>query len=278
MTKPVLTSLDARGVATVTLNRPEVGNAYNGDHDPGPAARHGRPGRQRRARALSCSKATASISRPAPTSSGSDAVRAASPEENERVSRATAQAVDRLNRLPVPTVALVQGGCFGGGTGIIAACDVVIAADNAIFSITEVRWGLTAAIIIPQLSDAISARQVRRYALTGERFGAERGPPHRARPRGRAARRASRQRARHMVDQLLENGPIAIAETKAIILESAWGGFDARHLRGARRQSCRQAPLGRGGGRPRLVRREARAKWKAAGWIADVVQDPASRS
>ena len=100
------------------------------------------------------------------------AVRDASAEENERVSRATAEAVDRLNRLPVPTVALVQGGCFGGGTGMIAACDVVIAADNAIFSIAEVRWGLTAAIIIPQLSDAISARQLRRYALTGERFDA----------------------------------------------------------------------------------------------------------
>jgi len=50
---------------------------------------------------------------------------------------------------------------------------VVIAADNAVFSITEVRWGLTAAIIIPQLCDAIGVRQVRRYALTGERFGAQ---------------------------------------------------------------------------------------------------------
>jgi len=68
------------------------------------------------------------------------------------------EAVDRLNRLPVPTVALVQGGCFGG-TGIVGrACDVVIAADKAQFSITEVRWGLTAAIIIPQLADAISVR------------------------------------------------------------------------------------------------------------------------
>ena len=67
----------------------------------------------------------------------------------------------------------MQGGCFGGGTGVISACDVVIAADNALFSITEVRWGLTAAIIIPQLCDAIGVRQVRRYALTGERFGAE---------------------------------------------------------------------------------------------------------
>ena len=61
------------------------------------------------------------------------AVRGASREENLRVSRATAEAVRRLNVLPAPTVALVQGACFGGGTGIISACDVVVAAENALF-------------------------------------------------------------------------------------------------------------------------------------------------
>ena len=100
-----------------------------------------------------------------------NAVRRSSADENLRVSRATAEAVQRLNVAPVPTVALVHGGCFGGGTGMIAACDIVLAADNAQFSIAEVRWGLHASIIIPQLADAIGARQLRRYALTGERFG-----------------------------------------------------------------------------------------------------------
>src|SRR2546421_9327716 len=116
-----------------------------------------------------------------------NAVRPQSSAENQAVSQATFEAVQRLNTLPIPTVALVQGGCFGGGTGVISACDVVIAADNALFSITEVRWGLTAAIIIPQLCDAIGVRQVPRYALTGERFGAEDarrlGPAHAGRPR-----------------------------------------------------------------------------------------------
>jgi enoyl-CoA hydratase/carnithine racemase len=59
----------------------------------------------------------------------------------------------------------VQGGCFGGGTGIVAACDVVIAADNAMFSIAETRWGLTAAIILPQ-PPGQGPVPVRRYALT----------------------------------------------------------------------------------------------------------------
>ena len=125
----------------------------------------------------------------------------------------------------MPTVALVQGGCFGGGTGIVPACDVVIAADNALFSISEVRWGLTAAIIIPQLSDAISVRQVRRYALTGERFGAAEaqriGLVHLVVPAERLAAAGE-----EMVGRLLENGPTAMAETKATTLQSAWGGID----------------------------------------------------
>ncbi|MGY4329039.1 enoyl-CoA hydratase/carnithine racemase [Bradyrhizobium sp. LB7.2] len=140
-------------------------------------------------------------------------VRPQSTEANEAASRATFEAVQRLNTLPIPTVALVQGGCFGGGTGVIAACDVVIAADNALFSNTEVRWGLTAAIIIPQLCDAIGVRQVRRYALTGERFGAEDarriGLVHEVVPLADLDAAGAK-----VVEQLLANGPEAMAETK----------------------------------------------------------------
>ena len=180
----------------------------------------------------------------------------ASTEENVRVSRATAEAVDRLNRLPVPTVALVQGGCFGGGTGIVAACDVVIAADNAIFSIAEVRWGLTAAIIIPQLSDAISVRQLRRYALTGERFGAAEaqriGLVHQVVPLDRLAAageemvarcwRTARRDGRDQGDRAAER----------------LGRLRPRDLRRAGREPRRQAPTAGSRRRPRLVRREAR--------------------
>ncbi len=153
-----------------------------------------------------------------------NAVRPQSPDENEAVSKATFEAVQRLNRLPVPTVALVQGGCFGGGTGVISACDVVIAADNAVFSITEVRWGLTAAIIIPQLCDAIGVRQVRRYALTGERFGAQDalriGLVHEVVPLADLENAGAK-----VVEQLLGNAPDALAETKRLAMESSFGGM-----------------------------------------------------
>src|SRR5205814_7428871 len=126
---------------------------------------------------------------------------------------------------PVPTIALVHGGCFGGGTGIVAACDIAIAADDAVFSIAEVRWGLTAVIILPQLADAIGVRQLRRYALSGERFGAAEarriGLAHEVVPLAGLAAAGER-----VIEQLLQNAPQASAQTKAVALEFAWGSID----------------------------------------------------
>ena len=167
----VLWELDSRGVATVTLNRPQVNNAYNGDLIDGVHAAMDALGAEQELRAVVL-RGNGKHFQAGADLAWIGSVGQLSAEENERVSRATGEVVRRLDTLPVPTVALVQGGCFGGGTGIIAACDIVIAADNAIFAITETRWGLMAGIILPQLRQAIGLRAMRRYALTGERFGA----------------------------------------------------------------------------------------------------------
>jgi methylglutaconyl-CoA hydratase len=221
---PVLWSVDARHVATVVLNRPEVNNAYD------EALIQGLLDALDVLGGLEGLRAVVIKGNGRHFQAGADlkwinAVRQSSPQENLRASRMTADAVRRLNAAPLPTVALVQGGCFGGGTGLIAACDVVIAADNAMFSIAEVRWGLTGSIIIPQLNDAIGARQVRRYALTGERFGAEEarriGLVHEVVPLAELEAAGER-----MVGQLLANGPRGIAETKALALEFAVGHPD----------------------------------------------------
>ena len=221
---PVLWNVDARGVANVALNRPEVNNAYNGALIDGILAAIDALGTASGLRAIVI-RGNGRHFQAGADLKWIDAVRRSSPQENVRVSRATADAVQRLNLAPVPTVALVQGGCFGGGTGIVAACDVVIAADNAMFSIAEVRWGLTGAIIIPQLVDAIGVRQVRRYALTGERFGPEEarriGLVHEVVPLAELEAAGAR-----VVDHLLANGPKAIAETKALTLRSARSDLD----------------------------------------------------
>jgi methylglutaconyl-CoA hydratase len=79
-----------------------------------------------------------------------------------------------LYRSPKPVIARVHGAAIGGGLGLVAACDIVVAAPEARFGLTEVRLGLAPAIIGPYVAEAIGLRQTRRYALSGELFGAER--------------------------------------------------------------------------------------------------------
>ncbi len=224
----VLWDVDARGVATVTLNRPEVNNAYDGAMIDGLLAALDALGRAKGLRAVVL-KGNGKHFQAGADLKWINAVRKSSADENLRISRSTAEAVRRLNVAPVPTVALVHGGCFGGGTGMIAACDIVLAADNAVFSIAEVRWGLHASIIIPQLADAIGIRQLRRYALTGERFG-----PQEAMRIGLAHMLVSlsdlEAEGARIVEYLLANGPQAVAQTKAWILNSAWADLDEREF------------------------------------------------
>ncbi len=221
--EPVLWECDQRGVATVTLNRPERNNAYNsamirGLHD---------------AMDDLASEQTLRVvvlrGNGAHFQAGADLTwlaetRAQSPRHNLDVSRATAMAIDRLNRLPVPTVALIHGFCVGGGTGIAAACDVVVASRDARFAISEARWGVTAAVIVPHLVDAIGARQVRRYALTCERFDAETamrlGLVHEVVEDGELAAKGEA-----IVQALLECAPGAISETKALAIACSSGNL-----------------------------------------------------
>jgi methylglutaconyl-CoA hydratase len=224
--KPVLWAVDARGVASVTLNRPHVNNAYDdgmiaGLHEAMDALEK-----------LETLRVVVLRGNGRHFQAGADLawirrVAAESEAENLRVSRATAEAIRRLDATPVPTIALVQGGCFGGGTGIIAACDLVIAAEDAMFSISEARWGLMAGIIIPQLNAAMGVRQVRRYALTCERFGAadaqRLGLVHEVCPAAELETAAAR-----FIDMLLMSARDACAQTKAVA--RAYAGLDVGHV------------------------------------------------
>ena len=215
----VLWAIDDRGVATVTLNRPEVNNAYNGDMISGLHEAMDLLGAKPDLRVVVLNGNGRHFQ------AGADlawinAQGKLGPEANVAASRATGEAVRRLNELPVATVAMVQGGCFGGGTGVAAACDVVVAADNAMFAITEARWGLMASIIFPQLVQAIGLRQVRRYALTCERMSALEaqriGFVHEV-----CALDQLQQTTDRIVDSLLLSAPQATATTKRLNMEIA---------------------------------------------------------
>ena len=93
--------------------------------------------------------------------------------ENKHDAEALAQLMSGLHHFPAPTVAIVQGPAFGGGVGLVSCCDIAIASDNASFCLSEVKLGLVPAVISPYVIAAIGARQAQRYFLTAERFNAQ---------------------------------------------------------------------------------------------------------
>jgi methylglutaconyl-CoA hydratase len=215
----VLSTIDHRGVATVTLNRPEVHNAYDERLiDELAKTLHGL-GEDRRVRVV--------ILRGEGThfQAGADLnclrrLASATPEQNFAFSLRTTEAMRRLNAFPRPTVALVQGACYGGGVGLVACCDVAIATEAASFALTEVRWGVIPAPILPQLCAAMGVRSLRRYAVSGERFtarAAERiGLIHEVCPEGGLDAAAA-----PIIDALLQSAPDAAADSKLLLLEQA---------------------------------------------------------
>lgn len=78
----------------------------------------------------------------------------------------------RIEACPKPTVARVQGAALGGGVGLVCACDIAIAADNASFSVSEAKFGILPAVIGPYLVNAVGKRQAKRLALGTTRIAA----------------------------------------------------------------------------------------------------------
>ena len=168
---PVLLSIDDRGVATVTLNRPKVGNAYNAAMLEALIAGLTSLAVDPDVRCLVIRGAGKHFQ------AGADIrwlgeVAHYPPTENYTASVATSRAMQLLNEFPKPTIALVHGACFGGGVGIVCCVDVAFATPDSQFGITEIRVGVAPTPISTHMVNAIGLRHTRRYALTGERFDA----------------------------------------------------------------------------------------------------------
>jgi methylglutaconyl-CoA hydratase len=87
---------------------------------------------------------------------------------------ALARCLRRLNNLPLPTIARVNGSAYGGGVGLLSCCDIAVAVDTAKFTLSEVKLGLVPAVISPYVIAAIGPRQARRYFLSAEIIEASR--------------------------------------------------------------------------------------------------------
>jgi methylglutaconyl-CoA hydratase len=213
---PVLLDVDPRGVAVATLNRPEVGNAYNAAMLDALLEALPRLAADASVRCLVIRGAGKHFQAGADISWLNE-VAAYPPPANYAASVATTKAMQLLNEFPKPTIALIHGACFGGGVGIACCTDVVFATPDAQFGITEIRVGVAPTPISTHMVNAIGLRHTRRYALTGERFDAREaeriGLIHEVVPADRLEARLET-----VIDAILRGGPNAIAVTKRSFL------------------------------------------------------------
>ena len=161
------TDRDARGIVTLTLDRPEAKNALSAALVGELTATLGRLAGDSAVRAVVLTGAGNVFCAGADIHDMRDAG-SASPERNEADARRFAGMLETLERQPQPTVAAVNGAAFGGAVGLVAACDIAVAAAGARFSLSEVRLGLVPAMISPYVLRAMGLREARRWCLTGE--------------------------------------------------------------------------------------------------------------
>jgi methylglutaconyl-CoA hydratase len=212
MSEPLLL-IDRRpdGSAWITLNRPAVHNAFDDRLIVELAAELTRLAEDPTTRVVVLTGSGKSFSAGADltwmrrTATYGDA-------ENLADARALAKLMATLNELPKPTIARVSGAALGGGTGLVACCDIVVASAEAVFGTTEVRLGLIPSVIGPYVVAAIGVRQARRLMLSGERI---------------AAAEAARIGLVHQVvaadalGHLMRGGPTALAAAKRLIRDLA---------------------------------------------------------
>ena len=163
-----------------------------------------------------------------------------SEEENLAEARRLAALMRRLNGLKTPTVARVQGAAYGGGVGLVACCDIAIAASGAHFALTEVGLGLIPAVISPYVVARMGQTHARRYFLTAERFDAAEacriGLVHEVVPDERGLDEG----VAKVVAALLRNGPRAMAAAKSLVAQVAGQPITAALIDGTAHAITRQ--------------------------------------
>jgi methylglutaconyl-CoA hydratase len=211
---PFITEI-AGGIATVTLQRPDIHNAFDDELI------------QRLTRELQGLSRDSVVRVVILASTGKSFSAGANvnwmqrmaeygQEENLEDAKAMAGLMFTLASLRKPTIAAVQGAAYGGGVGLVAACDIAVAAHEAQFALTEVKLGILPAAIGPYVVAAMGPRQATRYMLTAERFDAARAVEV-----GLVTEVTECDnvlpRAREFAEMLLDNGPRAMAEVKNLV-------------------------------------------------------------
>jgi methylglutaconyl-CoA hydratase len=206
-------------VATVTLNRPDVRNAFNEHTINELSIAFHELGRNEMVRAI-----VLAANGPA-FCAGADLnwmkkMAGYSHEENEADAMQLAQMLRTIYLCPKPVVAKVQGDCYAGGMGLVAACDIALAVQEANFCLSEVKLGLIPATISPYVIKAMGENAARRYFLTAERFTAQEahriGFVHEV-----VAADALDAKVAEVLKALVGNSPNAVREAKVLVRDIA---------------------------------------------------------
>ena len=244
-------------VALVTLNRPDVHNAFD------ETLIAELTGALRAAEADDTVRAVVLLGAGESFCAGADLnwmrkMAGFSQAQNLADARTLTTLLATLNTLSKPTIARVHGAAFGGGVGLVACCDIAVGAHEAAFALSEARLGLIPAAISPYVIEAIGARAARRYFLTAERFSAAEayrlGLLHELVPRAELDARIN-----ELLGFLVTAGPHAQAEGKALIRAVAHRPADSRVVSDTARRIARvrASPEGKEGVAAFLAKRKA---------------------
>jgi methylglutaconyl-CoA hydratase len=212
-------STDKRGVLTLNMHRPQVHNAFNINMISDLTEKLLEADHNDSVRIVvitgsgSCFSAGADLN-------WMRSLVDASLEDNESDALRLAKLMRSLNYLSKPSIARINGAAFGGGLGLITACDITIAVDNARFGLTEARLGLAPAVISPYVIRRIGEANARRYFLSGERFAGQQaldiGLVQQLVPAD-----LLNDAVEDIIKELLKSGPLAVAECKQLAFEIA---------------------------------------------------------
>jgi len=211
-------------VATITLNRPQLRNAFNETAIADLTMAFDEASQDRDVRAI-----VLAANGPA-FCAGADLnwmkkMAGYSAAENEADALRLADMLRTIYFSPKPVVAKVQGDCYAGGMGLVAACDIVVAAEGVNFCLSEVKLGLIPATISPYVIKAMGDQASRRYFLTAERFDAREahrlGLAHEV-----VAAEQLDDKVAEIVKALTGNSPNAVREAKALVRDIAGGPID----------------------------------------------------
>lgn len=177
-------------------------------------------------------------------------------EDNLREAQALADLFFTVYESPKPIVARVHGAALGGGSGLVAACDIPVASLGTQFGFTEVRLGIIPAVISPYVVGKIGESAARELFLTGERFEAVKAVEI-GLVRAAVPEEDLDAAVEGRVEELLKAGPRAIAEAKALVREVAWRRIeDVQRYTVERIADIRISPEGQEGMRAFLEKRK----------------------